>query len=247
MAGPCPAGGWDPRGPFIGLLARVTGIFNSNVDSPISPPPPLHLRGDVAGHSAARRNRHRDHAGGHFPLYRYPRGEHCLDLRRSPAGRDGKAHRDHLRARHDHLGERHRTHRIAILLRRFRDPGLPASQGQSGSGDDPDRSHVELHSARDAARNLSTQHFEIRRVQRPHPAVGTGEQDPQRAAAFRYRPELYPHPAGHGARRGGALALWRQVAGDHGGSGSGGSVRQTAFRHRCFERVESPESDSARR
>ena len=102
-------------------------------------------------------------------------------------------------------------------------------------------------STRDAAWNLSSQHSEVRRVQRSHSAVGSGKQDSQRAATLRYWPELHPDSAGHGARRGGALALWRQMATDPGGSRSGGDVCQTAFGHRCFERIESAESDSARR
>ena len=88
-------------------------------------------------------------------------------------------------------------------------------------------------------------HFEIRRVQRSYPAIGPGEQDPQRAATFRDWPELHPHAAGHRAGRGGALSLWRQGPADHGGYGSGANVRQTAVGHGRLQCAESAEPDSA--
>ena len=61
------------------------------------------------------------------------------------------------------------------------------------------------------ARHDPAQHFEIRRIERPHPAARAGKPDAERAGAVRPGPELHPHPAGHHPGRLGAAALRRQV------------------------------------
>ncbi len=91
----------------------------NHVDRSISPTAALYLCRGLAPHCHSRRDRHPDYAGRYLPLYRYPRGQHSLELQRPFARRDGKADGHHLRAGHDHHRQRHRTYRVPVLYGRW--------------------------------------------------------------------------------------------------------------------------------
>ena len=142
--------------------------------------------------------------------------------------------RHHLRARHDHHGQRYRAHRVAVLQRRLRDPRVFPAQRE-----------IELAMAQITAmaqsilRGMPPGIFppidsEVRRLQRSDSATGPGEQDAERAGNLRPGAELHPHSAGHRAGRRRAVALRRQAAADHGGSGSGRSCTPSSSRPPMF-------------
>ena len=151
----------------------------------------------------------------------------------APAGH-GRPHRHQLRARHDHHGQRHRAHRVAVGERRRRHQDLLPAGGQysdrAGAGD----SDCADHGARPAAGHDAAAGHSVHGLDHADRAARPQQQDPARAAAVRSGPELPAHPAGDGAGRGHAVSLRRQDSPGAGRSrhAAAAGQRPVAQRHR---------------
>ncbi len=181
---------------------------------------------------------HHHDADRHFSLHRHPRRQRRLELRRHVAFGDGEPHSHGLRAGHDHHGQRHRAHRVAILLRRVGGPRLFSAQRKDRHGDVPDLGHRERRDARHAAGNFPAQRTQVRRVQRAHPPIGPGKQNVERAGNLRLGAELHPDSAGNGSGRRRAGPVRRQTAPGGGGSRSECALRQAVIADRRLQRVQ---------
>ena len=94
------------------------------------------------------------HADRHLSQHQHSGRHRGLELRRPVRRRDGAAHRQRLRARHDHDGQRHRAHRVAdrcAARRSSRCSSSPARRSKRRSRRSP-------RSRRSALRNMPPGH-----------------------------------------------------------------------------------------
>ncbi len=189
---------------------------------------------------------HPAHAHGRLSEYRHPRDRGGVQLHRPERRGDGRAHHLDLRAHAHHHRGRHRAHRIEFHRRPRHHQDLLPAQRQHRRGHRAGDGGLAAGAAAASPGHHAAVHAGVQRFQRAHSAARPFRAGAFRAAAFRLRHELHPHPPGHRARLRHPVPVRRQAAADHGRPGPGRRCSRGAFRPRTWSTPSARRTSSSR-